>query len=354
MYTEGQDLTTPADYYNNYYEDEIHEPNCYWFEKNTIQWLYWIVFVLSLFSNILVLVILAKYENLRSLTNTLIMNLALSDLIFTVGLPFWGEYHKGGWIWGEPTCKAVSFMFSVGFYSSGFFLIVMTVQRYLAVIFPLSDILWTRSCFSLLVSMGIWAVSVLAATPAVIFSEVQTEEIEEKTHCGYMDPVWRSWGFYQENALFVVSFLVFCFCYGQILLRLLKPSPTRSKRRYRTVKLIFCLFVAFFVVWAPYNVVTFMRTLFIYQSQENASVNSVKLRDANNYRAKLDCLFYVFRFISCLHCCLNPVFYVFLGVKFKNHLKKMLQSLCQKGNRPSYRNHRLTITSITSGEELSL
>ncbi|XP_067109039.1 chemokine XC receptor 1-like [Osmerus mordax] len=337
MYTEGQDLQNSTDDYDIDYGDEMQDPNCVWFGNDTIQWLYWIVFVLSLFSNILVLVILAKYENFRSLTNTLIMNLALSDLIFTVGLPFWGEYHKSGWRWSEPTCKAVSFMFCVGFYSSGFFLIVMTVQRYLAVIFPLSDILWTRSCFSLLVSMGIWALSVLAATPAVIFSKVQTEGIEKKSHCGYMHPVWRSWGFYQENALFVVSFLVFCFCYGQILLRLLKTPPTRSKRRYRTVKLIFCLFIAFFVVWAPYNVVTFMRTLSFSQFKKNASLN---------------CLFYVFRFISCSHCCLNPVFYVFLGVKFKNHLKKMLQSLCQKGNRPSYRNHRLTITSITSGEEM--
>nr|UJZ92590.1 XC chemokine receptor 1-2 [Plecoglossus altivelis] len=354
MHTESLDLrNSTANYYSNDYEDEMHDPNCAWLEKSTIQCLYWIVFVLSLFSNILVLVVLAKYENLRSLTNTLIMNLALSDLIFTVGLPFWAQYHKNGWEWSEPTCKAVSFMFCLGFYSSGFFLIVMTVQRYLAVIFPLSDILWTKSCYSLLVTVGIWALSVLAAMPALIFSQVLTEGIEMKSHCGYMHPIKRAWGFYQENALFVVSFFVFSFCYGQILLRLLRPIATKSQRRYRTVKLIFCLFVAFVVLWAPYNVLTFLRTLSFSQSQEH-EINTVNLLSFNKYRAKLDCLFYVFRFISCTHCCLNPVFYVFLGVKFKNHLKKILQSFRQKGKRPSKRNQRLTIISITSGEELSM
>ncbi|XP_063741943.1 C-C chemokine receptor type 4-like [Eleginops maclovinus] len=45
-----------------------------------------IVVILSLFGNILVIVILAKYENLKALTNALILNLAISDLFFTAAV----------------------------------------------------------------------------------------------------------------------------------------------------------------------------------------------------------------------------------------------------------------------------
>lgn len=339
------------------YEDELRRSTeCIQFGALANPLFFWVVFVLSLFGNILVLVILAKYENLRSLTNTFILNLALSDLVFTVGLPFWADYHVHGWRWGQPTCKAISFVFSVGFYSSGLFLIMMTIHRYLAVIRPLSGLLWTGGCFGLAVSMVIWTVSVAAASPALFFSKVQTEvnHPDQVQHCGFEDAKWRSWGFYEQNALFVLSFLVFSFCYGQILVRLLKPSPNRSNRRHRTVKLIFCLVVVFFVVWAPYNVVIFLKALSITLSQNSSPTDSYTVNKLNRAREKLDCAFYVCRLICFSHCCLNPIFYVFLGVKFKNHLKCMLQSLCQKKNGAAHRNFRHTITSITSGEELSL
>lgn len=356
----GEELSSTIDYYFDYsedYEDELgRAPECFQFGALATPLFFWVVFMLSLFGNILVLVILVKYENLRSLTNTLILNLAVSDLVFTVGLPFWADYHVYGWRWGQPTCKAISFVFSMGFHSSGLFLIMMTIHRYLAVIRPLSDLLWTGGCFSLVISMVIWTVSVFAASPALFFSKVQTEENhpDKIQHCGYENAKWRSWGFYEQNALFVLTFLVFGFCYGQILVRLLKPSPNRSNRRYRTVKLIFCLVVVFFVVWAPYNVVIFLKALSISLSQKNTHTDSVTISKLNKRRQQLDCAFYVCRLICFSHCCLNPIFYVFLGVKFKNHLKTMLQRLGQKSNRAAHRNPRHTITSITSGEELSL
>ncbi|KAL7864142.1 hypothetical protein AOLI_G00155620 [Acnodon oligacanthus] len=98
-----------------------------------------IVVVLSLAGNILVLVILGLYENLRSLTNIFILNLAVSDLMFTLGLPFWSSYFIWGWTFGDAVCKGVNFVFSAGYYSSIVFLTLMTIQRYVAVVHPLSE-----------------------------------------------------------------------------------------------------------------------------------------------------------------------------------------------------------------------
>ncbi|XP_039999698.1 chemokine XC receptor 1-like [Xiphias gladius] len=303
-----------------------------------------IVVILSLFGNILVIVIVAKYENLKSLTNTFILNLAVSDLVFTTGLPFWAYYHMYGWTLGEPACKAVNFVFYVGFYSSGILLILMTAHRFVAVMNPLSDIVSTRGFYSVPVSVIVWAASILTASPAFIFTKVLGQN-----YCVYANSYWSLWGIYQQNILFVVSSVVFVFCYSQIICRLL--HPTARRRKNKTLRLIFTLMVVFFVGWAPYNIVIFLQSLYFGHQQ---SADSEALAAVCETHKPLQYGFYISRIFAYSHCFLNPVFYVFVGVKFKNHLKKMLKSLGNNKSSIRSRQSRLTITSLTGREELSM
>ncbi|XP_069548442.1 chemokine XC receptor 1-like [Brachyistius frenatus] len=303
-----------------------------------------IVVILSLFGNILVLVILVKYENLKSLTNTFILNLAVSDLLFTAGLPFWAHYHMHGWTLGEPACKIVSFIFYVGFYSSGFLLILMTAHRYVAVMNPLSDIVSTEGLHSVVASVIIWVVSILVASPAFIFTEVQ-----DSSYCVYANSYWSLWGIYQQNVLFILTLLVFIFCYTQIVYRLLRP--TAQRRRNKTIKLIFILMVVFFVGWVPYNIVIFLRSQYLWPQTEVSS--GMLAKNCEIYK-RLDYALYISEVFAFSHCCLNPVFYVFVGVKFKTHLKKMLKNWGRKNNSIRSRQNRNTITSMMNGEEFSM
>ncbi|CDQ90506.1 unnamed protein product [Oncorhynchus mykiss] len=279
-----------------------------------------VVTILSLAGNILVLAILAKYENLKSLTNILILNLALSDLVFTFGLPFWAAYHIWGWTFGWFLCKTVTFVFYAGFYSSVLFLTIMTIHRYLAVVHPLSDHGSRRGCYGVTVSLIIWAISFGLAVPALIFSSVQENPHERKKHlhCEYSVPMWRKVSTYQQNVFFSAAFAVMGFCYVRILEAIFK---SRSHTRNRTVKLIFSIVAVFFLGWAPYNVVIFLRLL---------TDNSVAPFNDCEVSMKLDYGFYVCRLIAFSHCCLNPVFYAFVGIKFRNHLKVILQRLCSR------------------------
>lgn len=303
-----------------------------------------IVVIFSLLSNILVIVILAKFENLKSLTNAFILNLAVSDLFFTAGLPFWAYYQMYGWTLGEPACQIVNFVFYVGFYSSGILLILMTAHRYVAVMNPLSDIVSTEGFYSILASVMIWAVSILVASPAFIFTKVQ-----EQNQCEYKNSYWSLWGIYQQNVLFIVNSFVFVFCYSQIICRLLRP--TAQRRMSKTLKLIFSLMVVFFVGWAPYNIVIFLKSFYMWPQKTADSASMAEICEKSK---PLDYAFYISRLLAFSHCCLNPVFYVFVGVKFKNHLKKMLKSWGRSNNSLRNRQSQLTIISLTSGEELSI
>lgn len=303
-----------------------------------------LVAILSLFGNVLVIVILTKYENPRNLTNAFILNLAVSDLLFTVGLPFWAYYHMYGWTLGEPACKIVSFIFYVGFYSSGVLLVLMTSHRYVAVMNPLSEIVSTKGFWTVVVSLVIWAVSIVLASPALIFSKVQNEN-----YCVFGSKTWNLWGSYQQNALFVLTSVAFIFCYSQIICRLMRP--TAKRRKVKTLKVIFALVVVFFVSWGPYNVVIFLQS-FDYLPKE-AAESEVLVKECETLKP-LSYAFYVCRLFAFAHCCLNPVFYVFVGVKFNNHLKKMLKSWGHRNQSIRSRHSRLTVTSLTSGEDLSM
>uniref|UniRef100_A0A8C6Q7W3 X-C motif chemokine receptor 1 n=1 Tax=Nothobranchius furzeri TaxID=105023 RepID=A0A8C6Q7W3_NOTFU len=281
-----------------------------------------IIITLSLTGNILVLVILAFYENLKSLTNIFILNLAVSDLVFTTGLPFWAIYHIWGWMFSEILCKIVTFVFFIGFYSSILFLTIMTIYRYLAVVHPLSDMATVTLCAGVLVSVLMWIISIGAALPSLLFTSLIKipNSDEESWGCEYNDSLWKSVGMGQQVVFFLVAFAIMAFCYIQILIKI---TRTRSHTRNRAVRLVFCIVTVFFVGWVPYNVVIFLRIL---------TRHDVLPSDDCEMSIQLDYAFSVCRFVAFSHCCLNPVFYAFVGVKFRNHLKTILHKLLKKPN----------------------
>jgi len=134
--------------------------------------------------------------------------------------------------------------------------------------------------------------------------------------------------------------------------RLLRP--TTQRRKNKTLKLIFTITVVFFVGWAPYNVVIFLKSLYLWPQTSQTTVDSTALAVMCEASQPLDYAFYVSRLLAFSHCCLNPVFYVFVGVKFRNHLTKMLKGWGHRNSGIRDRQSRLTITSLTSGEEFSM
>lgn len=304
--------------YDEDYEDEICDKGeVVKFGAIAIPIFFSVVITLSLTGNILVLIILALYENLKSLTNIFILNLAISDLIFTTGLPFWAIYHIWGWLFSEIFCKLVTFVFFTGFYSSILFLTVMTIYRYLAVVHPLSELSTQRLSTGGFVSVIVWIISIAAAMPSLIYSSLILIQHSDKQSwgCEYNSHLWKNIAVSQQNIFFLVAFVVMAFCYIQILSRI---TNTRSHTKNRAVKLVFCIVAVFFIGWVPYNVVIFLRVL---------ADNLVAPFDTCETSIKLDYVFYVCRLIAFSHCCLNPVFYVFVGVKFRSHLKSLLHQI---------------------------
>ncbi|XP_072880345.1 chemokine XC receptor 1-like [Hemitrygon akajei] len=277
---------------------------------------YSLIFIFSLIGNILVLWILMKYEKLRSLTDIFILNLVTSDLLFTCSLPFWAVDHERGWIFGRVMCKIMSAIFFVGYYSGILLLTLMTVDRYFAVVHALPAMRIRGFRYGVVACSVVWCISILAAVPEMIFSEVLVNA-DQGFLCGSSYPkgselIWQHFGYYLQNILFfLIPFMVIVLSYYKIFNTVVK---CRAKKKQKTVKVIFCIVVVFLLCWAPYNIVIFLYSLHDLQVPSLSTCTA-----ANN----LSYAFFVSRNIAYFHCCLNPFFYAFVGTKFRERLNRV-------------------------------
>ncbi|XP_059497248.1 C-C chemokine receptor type 4-like [Stegostoma tigrinum] len=320
IYTAFDDYYDYIGYFDNdstlVYLCENHGPNEFGAVLTPV--LFSLAFIFSLIGNALVLWVLVRYERLRTVTDTFILNLVTSDLLFAFSLPFWAVDHTHGWIFGNAMCKIMSSIFFIGYYSGIMLLVLMTIDRYFIVVHPVSAVRIRKVSYAVTASLVIWGISISATIPEMIFSDITGYE-EERLYCFSNYPpestqIWQLLGCYQQNILFFfIPLVVIVFCYWRILNTVIR---CKARKKHKTVKVIFCIVVVFFVCWTPYNVVIF---LFSLVELEIPGFESCEMKN------RLIFVFYISRTLAYCHCCLNPFFYAFVGTRFRNHLTLIIR-----------------------------
>ncbi|XP_075125786.1 chemokine XC receptor 1 [Leptodactylus fuscus] len=270
-------------------------------------------FIFGMAGNFLVLWILLIHEDMASLTNVFIFNLSVADLILTACLPFFVVYHKQGWVFGPTACKIFNVLFSLGFYSGIIFLTCLTYYRYVAVVNPLSVLKTKSHLIGILITLLSWSLSIFASVPVLIF---QVQPDSARCEYGRAYPVLFS--HYQQNVSFFLAFCFIAFCYFRIIRTL---NNSRSHMNHKPVKFILLIVTFYLVSWAPYNIVILLQSLLHQQFFISCDLTK-----------NLEYAKYVTEKIAFSHCCLNPVLYVFAGIKFKRHFTKIM-NCTQHSNR---------------------
>ncbi|XP_025926512.1 C-C chemokine receptor type 5-like, partial [Apteryx rowi] len=163
-------LTTEFDYSGATACTNIEEKN---FAAKFLPPLYSLVVIFGLMGNMLVVLILVKYKRLKSMTDIYLLNLAISDLLFIFSLPFWAYYAAQEWIFGDALCRILSGVYLLGFYSGIFFIILLTIDRYLAIVHAVFALKARTVTYGILTSTVTWAVALFASVPGVIFHKSQ-------------------------------------------------------------------------------------------------------------------------------------------------------------------------------------
>lgn len=147
------------------------EPNANTYVKGIKAAAYILVILLSLFGNVMVVRVVHKNRRMRTITNYLIINMALADLLTTVfnmlpttywivrGLDVWAV---GGWI-GEVLCKLLQFAQSITISVSVFTLCAIAFDRFFAIFRPLKRVITFRVAKGVIAAT--WLSSVVVSGP---------------------------------------------------------------------------------------------------------------------------------------------------------------------------------------------
>ena len=118
--------------------------------KVVVPILFGIIAFLCVIGNTLVIVVVLTNQQMRSTTNVLILNLAVADLLFVIFcIPFTAtDYVLNEWRFGLLVCQAVQYLIYVTSYVSIYTLILMSIDRFLAVVFPVRNFYMFDFCIT--------------------------------------------------------------------------------------------------------------------------------------------------------------------------------------------------------------
>lgn len=282
--------------------------------------LFWIIFILGALGNLLVVWIYTTVRNrLKTMTDVYLLNLAVADLLFLCMLPFWAVDAIKGWDFGIGVCKLVSAIYKINFFSSMFLLTCISVDRYIAIVqvTKAQNLKKKRLFYSKLACLGVWLLSTLLALPEFIFAQVKTST-KGPSFCTLV--YWNNE--YNRTKILVLSLQIcmgFClplivmfFCYSVIIRTLLQA---RSFEKHKALRVIFAVVLVFVLSQLPFN------SLLIVEATQAANTT---ITDCNTV-ISFDIAGQVAKSLAYTHACLNPLLYVFIGVRFRQDLLKIVR-----------------------------
>lgn len=134
--------------------------------------LYLIVCVVGLFGNSLVIYVVLRFSKMQTVTNRYILNLAIADECFLIGIPFLlTTMHLNEWMFGPFLCKLYMVSTSITQFTSSIFLLIMSADRFIAVCHPISSPRFRTPLVSKIVSLIAWGTSALIMLPIILYGE---------------------------------------------------------------------------------------------------------------------------------------------------------------------------------------
>uniref|UniRef100_A0A8C1BW42 Gastrin/cholecystokinin type B receptor n=1 Tax=Cyprinus carpio carpio TaxID=630221 RepID=A0A8C1BW42_CYPCA len=134
--------------------------------------LYSLVFLLSVFGNLLIIVVLIVNKRMRTVTNSFLLSLAISDLMMAIFcMPFnLIPSLLEDFIFGSVMCKTVAYFMGISVSISTFSLVAIAIERYSAICNPLKSRAWQTRSHAYKVIAATWVLSVGIMVPYPVFS----------------------------------------------------------------------------------------------------------------------------------------------------------------------------------------
>ena len=206
-----------------------------------IIFMYSMVTVLAVGGNAIVCYIVLAYQRMRTVTNYFIVNLACGDILMAVlciPFTFIANVIKDYWPFGAVMCPIVSYAQAAVVFVSAFTLVAISLDRYIAIIYPLKPRMTTRQAIMIILSIWIMALSV--ALPVAILSRTMVINGSSHEICDEIWPNHQSRVIYSMVIMVLQYFLplfVLLFTYTRIAIVIWVKKPPGEAENQRDRRL---------------------------------------------------------------------------------------------------------------------
>ncbi|XP_075946150.1 proteinase-activated receptor 2-like [Anarhichas minor] len=274
---------------------------------------YIIVFVVGLPTNALAIWVFLFRTKKKHPSSIYMVNLALADLLFVIWVPLKIAYHFNGnnWTYGHGLCKVLVAFFYGNMYCSIAFIACISVQRYWAVVYPLSRPR-RANAMAVGVSVAVWAAVWLLTIPLYLYDQKVyvtnlnistchdvTNTSQKEMAAGYFLTM-GTLGFIAPTVVCIISYV--------LMLKALRNSmadPAIAKKRRKAMVFIVTVLVMFLVCFTPSNIMLLVHYTLLLCGADN-----------NLYGFYISTLC-----LASLNSCLDPFIYYFISGDFRDHVK---------------------------------
>ncbi|XP_005180165.3 RYamide receptor isoform X1 [Musca domestica] len=280
--------------------------------------LYIPIFVFALLGNGTVCYIVQSTPRMRTVTNYFIANLAMGDILmslFCVPSSFISTFILGYWPFGIALCHFVNYSQAVSVLVSAYTLVAISIDRYIAIMWPLRPRITKR--YAKFIIVGIWFIALATALPIPIVSKlVQPGDWYELCGRYICKEEWPTaeQNYYYTLALltlqFIVPLSVLIFTYTRIALAVWGKRPpgeaensrdqrmARSKRKM--IKMMVTVVIVFTMCWLPFNILSLL-------------LNDEEVRSWG----ALPYAWFAVHWLAMSHSCYNPIIYCYMNARFR-------------------------------------
>lgn len=295
--------------------------------------LFSIVLIWTLVGNVLVIIVIFGNEGLKTNFNYLIVNMAISDLaipLFSIPIKIAEEasgiryrWFVGGTL-GNVLCKLCYLLVDISPAVSVFTLLVISVNRLIAIIFPVRAQMFSKKKGFLLILVT-WIVAIAVFSPDLYVFKL----IKHNNH-NLCLPFWST--FQDQTAfisasimiLFLIPMIIITLVYSFLIYKVSRGSKTVNnmlnnqqvesrRRRNRQIFYISVAIVAAFIIfWGPFF--SFLSVVsFIWKWKPHLEQKT------------LDTVLFVVVFLGYLNAGVNPCIYFLFLKNYRQGLKRLFK-----------------------------
>ncbi|GAA6080608.1 C-C chemokine receptor type 6a [Tachysurus ichikawai] len=309
-----------------------------------------LICIVGFIGNVLVILTYAFYKRTKSMTDVYLLNVAVADVLLVVALPLLIFSEQNDWALGDWSCKLLRGVYSINLYSGILLLACISLDRYMAIVQARRSFRFRSSMliYSYLICAFVWILALILTLPTLIYYErykptnsMQTFDMNftsTEDYSQWITTLAPLSSLHMEQHVcffrfndndtaklfkvlvpssqvavgFCLPLLVMGFCYSSVVFTLLRA---KNFQRHKAVRVVLTVVLVFITCHLPYNAALLYDIIYMFSNSECMDQNNTHL------------LLILTESLAYLHCCLNPLLYAFIGVKFRNHFRKVVEDL---------------------------